>query len=91
MKERSYEIISYIFSKIVFLFDLYVLIKTYASAKNTAEVIKIYYTDRLNMELDLQSLLGSMSRDVRQLFSLAVTRNPPPRIWAHILGALLVS
>jgi hypothetical protein len=40
---------------------------------------------RLNMELDLQSLLGL-------LYSLAGTRNPPPpRIWAHIRGRLLVS
>jgi hypothetical protein len=39
---------------------------------------------RLNMELDLQSLLGSCV----QLYSLAETPQlpPSPRIWAHILG-----
>ncbi len=64
MKERSYEIISYIFFENRIFICFVCFDKTYSSAKNTAEVIEIYYTHRLNMELDLQSLLGSTSRDV---------------------------
>jgi hypothetical protein len=40
----------------------------------------------LNMELDLQIYLGSMSRDVHSCSHWLRPRNPPPpfpRIWAH--------
>jgi hypothetical protein len=40
VKERSYEIISYIFSKIVFLFALYVLIKHMLRLKILPKLLK---------------------------------------------------
>ncbi len=56
-----------------------------------------FYTDsmchRLNRKLDLQSLFGLHVTWCAQLFSLTETplSPPPPIIWAHIRGALLVS
>jgi hypothetical protein len=39
------------------------------------------------MELDLQSLFGSMCMHIAQLYSLVETpQPPPPRIWAQIRG-----
>jgi hypothetical protein len=51
---------------------------------------------RLNMELDLQSSFGLHVTRCAQLFSLVVIPQlppppHPPRIWAHIRGALLVT
>ncbi len=46
---------------------------------------------RLNRKLDLLSLFGLHVTWCVQLFSLAEAPQPPPRIWAHKRGALLVS
>jgi hypothetical protein len=51
-------------------------------------IVVDYVSHRLNMELALQVYLGSLCTAVQ----LAETRKPPPpRIWAYIRGAQLVS
>ncbi len=46
---------------------------------------------RLNMELDLQRIFGLLCTAVLIGWDPATFPPPPPRIWAHIRGVLLVS
>ncbi len=55
----------------------------------TTRLDLIHYYHRLNMELDLQSLVGLLCTSV--FIGWGPATPPFPRIWAHIRGRLLVS
>ncbi len=60
---------------------------------SSSSYIIIAWNHKLNMELDLQSLIGLHITWRAQLYSLAETPQlaPSPRIWTRITRALLVS
>ncbi len=60
------------------------------TSRSTSDTSK-GFKRRLNMEVDLQSVFGLHVTWCAQLYSLAETPQPSPRIWPRITRALLVS